>query len=543
MVKKNWKIFLTKLENNRGSVLLTTYMLTMVLLILGTAFLVLSSNEARISEVHRKTTQAFYIAEAGIERAIFDLKTDFANSKDWTDSNINGWIVDKTDTDADGYYPLPDTSDVANAAYLTTALGDGSYSVRLMNGVGTDDIYIRSIGTIGSISQAIQIYVTVVNLSPWDNAIFGGSGSAGNMVSGNVKVAGSVHILGGEDLNGNDILDSGEDKNNNGILDGLSVGENAIDLGGTAELVKNNYGGLEAALEAKVPALPTVVLGADTVETLGAELRVRKGLVGLSGSSAVGEVDDPGDTDNEKETVDGAYVTDGYNGNSGAGNVHSDNGTSEAYDLGDAVSFPTLNDDIGIYNDYYDYFDAEAYTLAAGEMATLANLTSATPDFVYSTTGDCTGANCISMTSGELYIQGKVYINGGTLGISGGTIEYTGTGTILVTGNVAINEDLMTVGNASFPNNIIAIMTPGNIEIGTGAGAAQLDVMGLFYAEGTITTAKQTDVMGSLATNYFNISNQVPSVWQVPETINNLPGGLIGGDDVYLMNVVSWQKI
>ena len=67
--------------------------------------------------------------------------------------------------------------------------------------------------------------------------------------------------------------------------------------------------------------------------------------------------------------------------------------------------------------------------------------------------------------------------------------------------------------------------------------------MGLFYAEGQVVTNKQTDIVGTLVTNYFDTGGQVPAIYQVPETLNNLPPGMISGDPVYLMKVVSWQKI
>ncbi|MCK4881530.1 MAG: pilus assembly PilX N-terminal domain-containing protein [Candidatus Omnitrophica bacterium] len=580
MFTKNWKILLTKLEDNRGSVLLTTYMLTMVLLILGAAFLVLSSNESRISEVQRKTTQAFYIAEAGIERAIFDLKTDFENSQNWTDGDINTLVFpyhgddedDNSnevldageDTDSDG---LLDPHFVL-LPYVDTVLNGGSYTVSLENVAGTDDIWIRSTGTSGNmedldgdgtfdgtlddISQTILVYAKIVDLSPWDNAIFGGAGSAGGMVNGNVTIAGSVHILGGEDTNGNGVLDAGEDKNGNSLLDQLAEEAYAIDLSGDAELVGNNYDGLEDDLKDRVPDLETVLFNEENVETLNAELRVRRGAVRLTASSQVGEDDDDGDGD--KETVDGTYVTDGFDG---VDHVFSDNGYDQAYDLVEAaVEFPSLNESVGVYADYDAYFTAEGYTLTAGELTAVATLSGATPDFTY---GNC-ATNCISMTGGDLYVNGMIYIKDGTLGITGSTVEYTGQGTILVTGNVDINEDLITpepdldaVTGEPIPNypfnedtgqkNILGIMTAGNINIGTGAGAAQLNIMGLFYAAVTVTIEKQTDIMGSIVSNYFDISNQVPSIWQVPATRNDLPGGLINGDELFMMKVVSWQKV
>ena len=552
MFTKNWKILLTKLEDNRGSVLLTTYMLTMVLLILGAAFLVLSSNESRISEVQRKTTQSFYIAEAGIERAIYDLKEDFVNSQDWADNDINSWKVVSSSA---AYYPLPDMTNVANAAYPTTALGDGSYTVSLKNVDGTDDIWIRSTGTIGSVSQTILVYVKIVNLSPWVNAIFGGSGAVGgSMVKGNVIIAGSVHILG------------------NGLADDV----NAIDLTGGAVLVENNYGGMPAALELKVPALPTITLGEDTVETLSSELRVKKGLIGLSGTAEVGEDDAPGDADNEKEMIDGAYVTDGYDGNQGAANVNSDNGTDQAYDLGDAVTFPHLSDisaeDAGktIQEYFEDQTPVHSNPTAVDLEAVLSSLTAAS-DFEYyddvngNDVFDVLTEHGISMDGdGNMVISGQIYVEGPVSIIGADVISYEGTGTILAEGDVTITTSLVTAGINSYPaangvldagedlnangildsgedlGGILGIMTPGNMILG---GAAQLDIMGLFYAEGQVVTNKQTNIVGTLVTNYFNAGINVPAIFQVPETANNLPPGMISGDDAYFMKVVSWQKI
>jgi hypothetical protein len=517
------KVFLEKVKSKRGSVLLTTYLITTLLLGLGAAFLVIGSNEVKTADIQRKTTQAFYIAEAGIEQAIYDLRQDFvsdATDPTWTDGITISSTTYGPDTSA--FYTIYSAVTFPSGSYTGSfsKAGTNNYTVSFKNVSASEDMWVRSIGVIDGVSQTIQLYVRMLSLSPWDNAIFGGAGSAGGMVNGNVNIAGSVHILG----------------------NGLADGDNAIDLGGTAELVGNNYSGLASALQDKIPALPTTVFNGESVSTLGAELRVKNGLVGLSGSSTVGTANVAGN--GNKETVDGAYVTDGYNGNKGTANVYSDNGTSEEYDLGDAVEFPSLSDPYDTYTDYYDYFDQTGYTPTAGQMATLANIDPSGSDFEYGPTSDCSvDANCIKMESGVLTVKGKIYINGGTLGITGDTVEYTGSGTILVTGDVNIDENIVTQGDDSFPDNILGIMTPGNINIGAGAGAAQLDVMGLFYAETEIEVAKQTDLVGTIVTNYFDLTGQVPSVFQVPETVNNLPDGMISGDPVWLLKIISWQKL
>jgi len=509
-MEKKW----LRVRNKKGSALLSAYLVITSLLILGAAFILLVTVESRTAEYQRRIATALYIADAGIERALYDLRQDIItdpSSPSWSDGMINGWVVDINDTDSDGFYPLPDTSNAANSAYASTSLSGGSYSVRIKNVSGSSDIWIRSAGTLGSVTQTIEVYASLINISPWNNAIFGGAGASGALVNGNVNIFGSVHILG----------------------DGLAPGDNAIDLGGTAELVGNNYAGLDSSLKALVPALPTIVLGGETVETLGAELRVKNGLVGLSGNSAVGQANATGNA--YKETVDGAYVTDGYNGTAGTGNVYSDNGSTEGYDLGDAVSFPSLSnpypDNPG--QDYYEYFADNALVLTT-------ELASVTPSSNLNL-GDCS-SNCVYMNAdGNLQVEGMVYVSGtNNLALTSGDFTYSGKGTILVTGDVTIDANLITSGAESFPTNILGVMTPNDISLGA---SSQKDIMGLFFAEGEVTANKQTDVLGTLLTNYFDLSNQVPSIYQVPETVNNLPPGMIAGDAIWLMKVISWKKI
>lgn len=495
---KRWKG-----NDEQGSILIIGYFVIVVLLGLGAVFMTLIVNEAKVAERQRLNSVAFQIAEAGIERALYDLRQDFINdtgTPSWSDNDINGMAIGP---DSVNFYAVP---------YQTTTLNNGSYVVSFKNSVDGKDVWVRSTGTINDVSHTLDVYVRMINVSPWDNAIFAGAGASGAMVNGNVNIRGSVHILGS----------------------GLNPGDYAVDLGGTAELVGNNYNGLAASLKAKVPALPTTVINGETVETLDAELRVKKGLVGLSGSSTVGELDIFGNS--VKEKVDGVYVTDGWGGNQGAASVFSENETTNAYDLGDSVAFPSLSDPSpsNPLQTNQQYFQSTSLNLTN-------QLTSVTPgsSFSYS---DGAG-NSISMSGGVLTVQGKVYVGSNnsvtfTKQGSNKTITYAGSGTLLVEGNVQINTDLVTSGNNSFPNNIMGIMTPGDINM----NEAGIDVMGIFYAENKIVVQKQTDVVGTIVSNYFDMGTNVPSIFQVPETVNNLPAGMIGDDILWYM-VVAWMKV
>ncbi len=486
--------------NQRGSVLLIVYFVVIVLLGIGAAFAVLAGSESKTAERQRLTAVAFHLAEAGIERALSDLRRDFI-----ADGTMNSWI----NGDIHDFEIGPDTENYYDIPYTGTTLNGGSYAVQLKNVTGSPgDIWIKSRGVAGGVAQTIDVYARMFSVSPWNYAIFAGRGASGAMVNGNVDIRGSVLILGS----------------------GLNPGDLAIDLRGTAEFVGNNYRTLAAALRAKVPALPTVVIGGQTVETLNAKLHVKRGIIGLSGSSSVGEANVAGNA--YKETADGVFINDGFGGNQGAANVFSDNGTTNAYDMGEAVRFPSLSDPYMGYSTYQEYLRNNALILTNE----LNNVTAAS-SFSYSNAN-----GSISMDgAGNLTVSGIVYVDGGNsvnLVDKRKTINYTGKGSILSTGNVRVDVNLLTAGNNSFPFNNIGFMTPNNITLGT---TAQMDVMGLFYAENQIVCSKQTDVLGTFVSNYFNMGTNVPAIYQVPEVINHLPPGMIGGNAYWYM-VVGWIK-
>ncbi|UCH12111.1 MAG: hypothetical protein JSW18_04655 [Candidatus Omnitrophota bacterium] len=503
-------------KRNKGIALIAVYLVIVILTILGAAFFMQSYSESKLALRHKNSTKAICIAEAGIERALYDLRQDFDTDESWS----NGVTINST-----AYGPSTSFYNI----YSSKPLGGGSYTVKLKNISGEKGkIWVRSAGTIGGISRTIQTYVKMITIPMWDNAIFAGAGAAGTMISGNVDIRGSVHILG----------------------TGLDADNLAMDLGGNAQ-IGNHYKGLDEGLRNKIPVLDTTTYSGDEVETLHAKLRVKQGVVALSGTATVG---DKNYSSGYKKTMDGVYVTNGFGGNSGVDNVYSDNDTGNPYDLGDNITFPRLTTAFvsGYKNNALVIKDAD-------DLDTIASITP-TSSFNFS---DDKGS--ITMDgAGNLSISGNVYIDGGNLNMSKAgseaTITYTGTGTIfvdskvvddaLVGGNVAINTNLITpapeAGNTTFPyktvgttklENIIGIMTPHNITF----NEAQINVMGLFYAEDTITSKKQTDVVGTFISNYFDMGTNVPAIYQVPEVIDHIPPGMVRTEPV--IEIVAWQEI
>ncbi|MCA9400889.1 MAG: hypothetical protein KC713_04635 [Candidatus Omnitrophica bacterium] len=497
-------------NNQRGSMLLFSYYTFIILAGLGSAFVITAFNESRLAERQRKMTAALSSAEAGIERAIYDLRLDCNNNPtnpDWSDGDINGMSVGP---DTNAYYNVDD--------YNGNTINGGSYAVRLKNVSGKNtDIWIQSTGTEGPVSQTITTYVKGTPMSPWHTAIFGGDGSSGEVVSGVGDIRGTVHLLGTS----------------------LADDEFAMELGGAAHAVMNNYSGLASNVTDKVPGLDTEVYDGESVSTLSSQVWVKNGLVGLIGNGTLGTVHVKGNS--VKETLDAVYVEDGFAGSMGPANVYSDNGVNYGYNLGDSITFPGTADAYGIYPDYENYLTNNAYVITNSvQLTQLANITPLS-NFAY--IDSVNGRGGISMDgAGNLTADGIVYINGGDFNIaaSGGntTINYTGEGLIYSSGNIQINANLLTTGNSSFPDNVIAFVTANDISFNY-AGA---DIMGLFYGESSIRMDSQVDIMGTVVSHYIDLGTHEPSVNQVPQTTENLPTGLIGSQVSCYMEIVSWQK-
>ncbi len=481
----------------RGVALLVSLIFAVVLGIGAVAVTKLHSTEIRLVRRQNNSTHAFYLAEAGLQGALSELHQDFmvkTADPNWPSEEINGITV------------------INDMLFDQVTLGGGSYSVELVDMPGKK-VKVKSTGTYRDSTRTVTATVTAYDPSPWNNAIFGGSGMGGGLITGNVGLHGSVLILG----------------------IGLTPGDYALSMSGNAD-IRNNYEGISDALSSRIPACPTTTFNEEEVYSLGAILMVKQGLVGLSGSATIGSPDNPGDS--YKETMDGVYVTDGYGGNKGADSIYSDNGTENDYDLSDAITFPSLSDSYGDYSGYLAY--AKDKGLVISDETKLAELANITPESEFSYS-DEEGAIAID-GSGNLTISGIVYIEGGDLAMSGGTIIYSGSGIIVVEGDgtdedVRIHTSLLTAG--TFPtSHVLGVVTPGKIEFDT----ANIDVMGAFYAETEIEVKKQTDIAGTLVSNHIDMGSQVPSIYQVPTLVDNLPSGMIDSSEPPSVIMSNWQE-
>jgi hypothetical protein len=304
-------------------------------------------------------------------------------------------------------------------------------------------------------------------------------------------------------------------------------------------------------------------------------LRVKNGLVGMSGSSEIGEVNLAGNA--VKETLDGTYVNDGWTGNSVVDdgdrgdpvNVFSDNGWDEGYDLGDKVSLPVFADDwrdpstgatevnpnTGANYAHDEYFSAALTdSVYEGDM-----VIDCKQDFYFNATrpADPDPSHRVATddyilfdsATNRMEINGQIEING-NLEFTGKAndqyINYTGRAAILARGDVIIDTDMLamnadgTIENSYPAANCIGIMAGNNMQVGV---SSQLKIMGGFYAQNQIQTKKQTIIMGTFVSDYFDMGSQVPDIYQVPELADNLPYGMIGAYPILNFSQVSWREL
>ncbi len=548
-------------RRKRASTALLALFAMMILLIatLGIAgYSVQGMYRAKIDE-NRQI--AFQASQAGLELAISRAYSDLAANKGIFLSGEKS-----ISTDLDALAPgCTATSSVAPQPDNTWA-------------------WVTSTVTYKGVTKSVRSLIRARNVGIWNNAIFAGTGASGQAINGNVDIRGSVHILGeGEaysDLNKNGVWDKAEtftDSNHNGVwdpgepfvdanLDGIwnsaepynDSNKNGFydppltqtdlnsDFSGNA-YIGNNYSGMDAGLEALVPAAPRI----SGIETLSTEVRVKHGRIAISGSATVGATGSI-DGGTSKGSIDGSYVSDGYTGTKGSSAVFSDNGTNNAYDLGSlGIDFPLISG-IGapqyLAPDGQIYSTQEAYLDAKGMTVNLTTITATTAAFNYS---DGNG-NSISFTPegnkgnppAKLVVNGVVRVNGDIkLGASKETITYEGNGTIFSKSDINISANLLPASGKIFPTTArIGLIAKGNMGIANGNGDAQLKLAGAFYAQGKISSAKQNEIMGTFVANFYDMGTNVPKIYQVPALPTNMPPAMPGDKLFFTLKNQSWRE-
>lgn len=503
------------------SIIVLSSMMIVLLLIVGTAGLTM--NSMRRSKKDSRAYRAIQATQAGLEYQTAEVyaSLDSTAGEIQSDSGTIPSLVTDLFPGSNGTTTVQPTTDPKRAWVTCTATFNGS-------------------------TRTLRSFIHARNVSIWNNAIFAGSGASGQAINGNVDIRGSMHLLGdGEpyvDVNGNgtyDIAETFTDSNSNGTWD---PGESFTDTNGDGvcnpaepyndanhnneydppltqtELnsvfggnayVGNNYSGMPAALEALIPAAPTI----SGIEQLGTEVRVKHGRISIGGSATIG-YNGVVDGGSSKSKVDGVYVNDGFTGNQGSAAVFSDNGTSNAYDLGNlAINFPHISGvgaepyvDEGntTWNTHEEYLNARSLTVPVTLIKGSTAAFSYGPD-AYGNSITFTPA--AGATPSKLVVNGVVKIAGNIqIGAKNDPVYYEGNGTIYSTQDISIRGNFLPRADQTFPTTArVGLIAKRDMFLATGSGDSQLSMAGAFYAQGTIVSAKQNQIAGTFVANYFDM--------------------------------------
>jgi hypothetical protein len=285
-----------------------------------------------------------------------------------------------------------------------------------------------------------------------------------------------------------------------------------------------------------------VNLNGEVVQSLGAELRVEQGDVALSGNVFWGEPDATGNI--FKEEVDGVY-SDAPIALSGAAQVNpSDEGPYDAV----GMPFPTLADPYfhaptaTNYATHRLFLDTNSLTIVENDISIN------TPSFNHSNAFGSIDWNQATLT---MTIDGIVRVNGNLhIADKNAGVLYDGRGTLFAVGDVDIHGHVMPVdnylqtGTATYDN--LGIIADNDLKISAGGGETWVKVMAAMYAENETVVRKQSRIAGAIVTQYFDLGNNVPRIFQAANLSANLPPGMPGGDPMLFVtgaDVTNWYHV
>lgn len=177
-----------KIKDESGIALVISLLIMVLLTILGTAAIMTSTTDVKISENFKRSSNAFYVAEAGIEAGVDFLGSNFSSADGWS-SHLETWIYGSASTGV--ALSTLDSNLDSNAFYKVYVVDDepGELSwITDEDGVLNIDknkkVVIRSTGTYGNPATATVTLEAYVEFDQGYDS-YGGK----DLTSGNTNVA------------------------------------------------------------------------------------------------------------------------------------------------------------------------------------------------------------------------------------------------------------------------------------------------------------------------------------------------------------------
>jgi uncharacterized membrane protein/cytoskeletal protein CcmA (bactofilin family) len=213
--KKRKKAFF--LNNQKGMALITTLIFIFVLVSFSVALLVMTGNDSKLSTLHRESTRAFYMAETGVDKALWYLNTPTGQGGYGIDWRTTSPLVYPSSTASEHYEvtvvtTTPPSSGVAEIITVHSTgkvLGGGKYDkgtriveVKLEKGVAPSEgaVYNYALMTFGEDSDMTLHGHVEIEGDVHSNGDISGSGwNPEDDVDGDVTYTGESTVPGTED--------------------------------------------------------------------------------------------------------------------------------------------------------------------------------------------------------------------------------------------------------------------------------------------------------------------------------------------------------
>lgn len=170
-----------KLKDESGIALITALLIMVLITVLGTAAIMTSTTDVKIGENFKKSLDAFYIAEAGLEVGLDYLDNNFNAATGWS-TLVNTGENDITSTPGNDITTrVTGNPNVGNGSFILFTRDDADTSTN------SDDnlrIYLRSVGSLSGPIAAKKTLETYVEFDQGYDS-YGGK----DLTSGNTNVA------------------------------------------------------------------------------------------------------------------------------------------------------------------------------------------------------------------------------------------------------------------------------------------------------------------------------------------------------------------
>jgi hypothetical protein len=194
-----------KVLNQKGMALIATLIFVFVLVTFGIALLTMTNNESKLSTLQKESTRAFYVAETGIEKALWyiNVSPDNTEGLDWrttqdnpyydgsSEEYFNVWVTtDGTDSDGKANKIKFISNGIVNKGGEFNK-GNRSIEVKLIKGIAQNNslAYNYAIFTDDYMRINGNIYV---NGDVHSNGDIDVSGGSFDLVNGDATAAGTV---------------------------------------------------------------------------------------------------------------------------------------------------------------------------------------------------------------------------------------------------------------------------------------------------------------------------------------------------------------